>query len=319
MLASIIIRTYNEQRYLDELISKIKEQNCTLIDMEVVIVDSGSTDQTLTIAKKHDCRITHINKKDFTFGRSLNIGCEFARGDVLVFVSGHCIPTNNDWLDELCKPLIDNVVSYTYGRQVGKYTTKYSESRHFEKWFPQYTKLPQKGFFCNNANAAITRKAWEKFKFNEELTGLEDMYLAKQLVNDNQKIGYISTAGVYHIHDESWHQIRIRYEREAYALHQIMPEVHISFLDFIRFFLVGVFTDVGAAAKERQLLSTVFEIILFRFNHYLGSYKGNHEIRKVSEDRKTQYFYPKDMEKQKYTKVGNKKISSDLSVSDNKS
>ena len=117
MLTSIIIRTFNEQQYLDELLSKITEQESKLSDIEVVIVDSGSTDRTLEIAEKHECRITHIPKKEFTFGRSLNIGCEFSRGDIFVFVSGHCIPANRIWLDELIKPIIDGKASYTYGRQ----------------------------------------------------------------------------------------------------------------------------------------------------------------------------------------------------------
>lgn len=173
MLASIVIRTYNEERYLNELLTAISEQKNNLVEHEVVIVDSGSTDRTLEIAEKHNCRITRIEKSEFTFGRSLNIGCDFARGDYLVFVSGHCIPASQDWLDELCKPMVEEGVDYSYGRQMGRDTTKYSEDRHFEKWFPEYSKIPQEGYFCNNANAGVTRKAWELFKFNEELTGLE--------------------------------------------------------------------------------------------------------------------------------------------------
>ncbi len=94
MLASLVIRTYNEEKHLDELLTQVHRQKCTLVDLEVVIVDSGSTDKTLEIANRHGCRVTHIKKSDFTFGRSLNIGCEFAKGELLVFVSGHCIPTN---------------------------------------------------------------------------------------------------------------------------------------------------------------------------------------------------------------------------------
>jgi len=300
MLASVVIRTYNEEKYLDQLLTAVNRQACELVDLEVVIVDSGSTDNTLRIAEKHDCRITHIKKTEFTFGRSLNVGCEFAKGDFLVFVSGHCIPVNEHWLDELCKPLLDKTVAYSYGRQQGKDTTKYSEYRHFDKWFPEYSKLPQEGYFCNNANAAVTRDAWEKFTFDEGLSGLEDMWLAQQLVNDGQKIGYVATSSVYHIHDESWRQVRIRYEREAYALHQIMPQVHFSFSDFIRYFSSSVLADLGAAIREKKLIREFKDIILFRFNHYWGTYKGNHQVRKLSAELKYRYFYPKDVEKEIY-------------------
>ncbi|MDO6691933.1 glycosyltransferase family 2 protein [Aliiglaciecola sp. 3_MG-2023] len=299
-LATVVIRTFNEARYLDELLSEISKQNTKIVENEVVIVDSGSTDNTLEIAQKHNCRITHIKQSEFTFGRSLNIGCEFAKGDILVFVSGHCIPASVDWLDELCRPIVEQIAVYTYGRQMGRDTTKYSETKHFDKWFPEYSKIPQEGFFCNNANAAVSRVAWKKFGFNEELTGLEDMYLAKQLVEIGSKIGYVSSAPVYHIHDESWSKLRTRYEREAYALQKIMPEVHFSFSDFLRFLVSGVMTDFAAAIREKVFLKRCIEIVLFRYNHYWGTYKGNHEMRKLSAKQKFHYFYPKDVEKEFY-------------------
>jgi rhamnosyltransferase len=282
------------------LLLMIKKQECVLVQHEVVLVDSGSTDKTVEIAKKYGCRITHIKKEEFTYGRSLNVGCALAKGDYLVFISGHCIPTDETWLDEICRPLVDGDVSYSYGRQVGKGTTKYSESCHFDKWFPEYSKIPQEGFFCNNANAAITHEVWAKYKFDEGLTGLEDMYLAKQLVQSGEQIGYTSSASVYHLHDETWHQLRIRYEREAYALHQIMPEVQVTILDFWRYLFSGVLNDLSRAIGEKLFFSKFIEIILFRFNHYWGSYKGNHLTRKLSAKRKHNYFYPKDLERKSY-------------------
>lgn len=302
MLASIIIRTYNEEKYLEELLIAISKQKCKRVKSEVVIVDSGSNDKTLEIAKKHECEIVHINKSEFTFGRSLNIGCEFAKGDYLVFISGHCIPVNGDWLELLCEPLFNGLVSYSYGRQQGKDTTKFSENRHFEKWFPEYSKIPQDGYFCNNANAAITREAWKEIKFDEKLSGLEDMHLAKKLVKVGQEIGYVSGASVYHIHDESWQQVRIRYEREAYALHQVMPQMHFSFADFCRFFIASVLSDSGSALRNKVFIKNFLEIVLFRFNHYWGTYKGNREVRELSSSLKRHYFYPKDLEKDIYGK-----------------
>lgn len=300
MLASVVIRTYNEERYLEELLKAVNLQKCELVELEVVLVDSGSTDRTLEIAKKFDCRITHIRKEDFTFGRSLNVGCEFARGDILIFVSGHCIPVGENWLDELCRPIIDETVSYSYGRQEGWGTTKYSEYQHFAKWFPEYNKLPQDGFFCNNANAAVSRSTWESYGFDEELTGLEDMYLARLLTERGERVGYVADASVYHIHDESWRQVRTRYEREAYALQKVMPEVHFSIKDFMRFFISGVLSDFSAAVSDGMFFSKCWEIVMFRFNHYWGTYKGSREFQKLSNKRKFHYFYPKDIEREIY-------------------
>ena len=302
MLISIIIRTLNEETYLDRLIKGIKSQDIEAHQLEIIIVDSGSTDSTLQIAKNHDCRITHIEKSEFTFGRSLNIGCDFAKGDLLVFVSGHCIPASETWLLSLVSPLIDETCDYSYGRQLGHESTKFSECRLFDKHFPGYSKLPQKGFFCNNANAAVTRQIWEAFKFDEELSGLEDMDLAKKIVNRGNQIGYVADAPVYHIHDETWKQVKTRYEREAYALKSIMPEIHFDMSDVFKYFFAGVFEDTRLVLRERRFIAEIKDILLFRFMHYWGTYRGNHEHRKLSKELKYRYFYPKDLEKVNHEK-----------------
>lgn len=289
--AAIVIRTLNEAKYLEELLLSIKKQDYSG-GFEIVIVDSGSTDKTLEIASNYDCRITYIKKENFSFGRSLNIGCDFANADLLVFVSGHCIPTNKDWLSNLLEPINQGICKYTYGGQVGRDTTKYSEYQLLNKYFPEMSAVPQDGFFCNNANAAVAKDAWSKYKFDEDLTGCEDMYLAKQLVSDGENIGYVAEAAVYHIHDESWAQVRRRYEREAIALQKIMPEVNISFFDFLRFTGVSILKDLKAALKEGVLFKEFVGIWMFRVNQYWGAYKGNRYNRVLSSKAKEKYFYP---------------------------
>ena len=146
MLVSIIIRTLNEERYLDEILFAIESQNVNNFSYEVVIVDSGSTDNTLKIAKSHNARITYIKKQNFTFGRSLNIGCEYAYGEFLVFISGHCIPANKDWLQNLIAPLVQKKCDYTYGRQIARDMTKFSERQVFDNTFQLAVEFPRKGF-----------------------------------------------------------------------------------------------------------------------------------------------------------------------------
>lgn len=296
MKASVIIRTLNESRYLRELLQAISDQKTEGLSHEVIIVDSGSTDETLKIANEYGCQITYIKKEDFSFGRSLNIGCKFCSGDYLIFISGHCIPVNEYWLQELCGPLINGELDYVYGKQQGRDTTKFSEELLFEKFYPDYSNIPQKDFFCNNANSAIKRSVWEKYEFNENLTGLEDMDLAKRIQQDSYKVGYSSKSSVYHIHDETWKQLQHRYERESYALKDIMPEISFSYLDFIRYFLAGIFNDFKEAIS-RGKLHEASNIIKFRYNHYYGTYLGNKELRELSSDMKERYFYPESKQK----------------------
>ena len=288
---SIIIRTLDEGRYLEKLLLGIQNQK-SQFTYEVVLIDSGSTDDTLFIAQKYGCRILHINRDEFSFGRSLNRACQASIGKYLVFISGHCIPKSNTWMQSLVDPLSKGVVDYVYGRQVGGDSTYWSESQIFDKYFPVESQLPQNGFYCNNANSAINRGAWNLYKFDEELTGLEDMHLAKRLVAAGGIIGYAADACVYHLHHETWPQIQRRFEREALALQQICPEVIIRKRDFLRYFIRAVIKDVSTSGLSLFSVKQMHNIICYRFFQYKGSYKGNHIHKKLSRQIRDSYFYP---------------------------
>ena len=292
-IISVIIRTLNEGKYLPELLQAINCQETDSFDVEIVVIDSGSEDNTLKIAQEHKAKVTHIRKSEFSFGRSLNVGCEFSSGDFLVFISGHCVPTSNKWLYNLVKPISDGLCDYTYGRQLARDTTKFSEHQLFEKYFPNNSSIPQKGFFCNNANSAISRPIWSNYLFDEELTGCEDMELAKRLLNKGGEIGYVAEAAVYHIHNESWAGVQRRYEREAIALQKILPEIHLSIFDVINYFTQGVIKDFKAALYKSCFVEEFFGIIRFRFAQYHGAYRGNHNTRRLSQELKQKYFYPR--------------------------
>ncbi len=293
MLISLVVRTLNEARYLGELLAAVGTQRlCDGDTVEVVLVDSGSSDGTVEIAGRHGCVITAIRREDFSFGRSLNLGCQTARGDVLVFVSGHCVPTADNWLARLCAPIADGVADYTYGRQIGGATSRYSEGRIFAKYFPQVSRLPQQGYFCNNANSALSRAAWQTHRFDEELTGLEDMDLAKRLCAAGGRVGYVAEACVYHHHSETWPQVRRRFEREAIALQRIMPHVQVGLVDAMRYIGSSILHDLGHARREGAAWRLLPEIARYRFEQYVGSYRGNHDHRKLSHADKEHYFYP---------------------------
>jgi len=287
--ASLIVRTFNEGRYLDRVLSAARESGPLL--REIVVVDSGSTDDTLTIASSHGANIVHIEKAEFSFGRSLNRGCAAAKGEVVVFLSGHCIPSGSDWLENLLKPFADPRVAAVYGRQIGGEGTKYSEARAFEKYYPMGQ--PSQGeTFCNNANASVRRAIWNRFKFDEELTGLEDIAMGKKIVGAGFRIDYAPTAVVAHLHHESWPQVKRRYEREAIALRHIHPTVHLSLMEAGSCFAAACAVDCRWALKEKQFWTKLREIFLYRLHQFWGSWLGSRSHRELSAREKAVYFFP---------------------------
>jgi len=309
---SIVFRSLNEEKWFGQALAACKRQRAADVDVEIVVVDSGSTDATLKVAEEFGCRIVHITKSDFTFGRSLNYGCEAATGDYLVFISAHCIPTHDQWLESLIAPLREGAVDYVYGRQIGHEVTRFSERQLFAQFYPKYDKLPQKDFFINNANAAIRRDIWALYKFDEAVTGLEDMVLGRALVKAGRKVGYVAEASVTHIHEETFRQTRRRYYREALTLREIMPEVYFHFGDFLRYLSAGLLHDFSEALSQRCFWKTAPEVFMFRLMQYWGAYRGHNEHRVLSRAQKESYYYPRP------DKAGVRTQSSDGNVAANR-
>lgn len=296
---SIVFRALNEEKWFGEALEACLKQRTPNVEVEIVLVDSGSTDRTLEIAQAYGCRIVHIRKSDFTFGRSLNYGCDAATGQYLALISAHCIPAHETWLENLIAPLRAGAVDYSYGKQIGHTVSRFSEHQIFAKYFPDHDKLPQDGFFVNNANAALTKNTWRKYQFDEAVTGLEDMVLGKAIVADGGKVGYVADAPVFHIHEETFQQTRRRYYREALVLREIMPEIHFTFGDFLRFTTAAVFNDFSEALNERVFFRKAPEIMTFRAMQFYGAWRGHNEHRVLSRAQKESYYYPRPQKKRR--------------------
>jgi len=218
---SIIVRCFNEEEHIGRLLIGITQQS--LKNIEILLVDSGSTDATVFIASRFPVKFVYISPDEFSFGRALNKGCQDAQGDFLVFISAHCWPVYPDWLEQLLKPFTDENVALVYGKQRGNEMTKFSEHQIFRTWFPEKSELSQNHPFCNNANCAIRREIWEKMPYNEDLTGLEDIDWAKRALDSGYSIAYSAEAEITHVHQETPERIFNRYFREAIALKTIFP------------------------------------------------------------------------------------------------
>lgn len=172
--ASVVIRTKNEEKWLGECLRRLAAQ--TYQDFETIIVDSGSTDRTLEIARRFPVRILEIRPEEFSYPHALNHGCNRARAtDCFVFLSGHSLPRSRTWLADGISNFSDDRVMGAYGfvwalpdgsiwekaifnEYVSRLRHRFHKQQRIEAWG-----MGVLGF----TNAIIRRDLWEQHRFDE--------------------------------------------------------------------------------------------------------------------------------------------------------
>ncbi|MCF2518431.1 glycosyltransferase [Dyadobacter sp. CY351] len=291
MLCSIIIRAFNEEKHIEKIIDGIQNQH-TIHDVEIILVDSGSTDNTVLLAQKKGVKIISIAPEDFSFGYALNKGCDNANGDILLFASAHVYPVYTHWIDSMLRPFTDEKVALVYGRQIGHEKSKYSEKRLMAKWFPGYSNYNQQHPFCNNANSAIRKKHWQQQMYDESLTGLEDLDWASKIIAQGYKIAYEAEAVIVHVHEETNKKIYNRYYREAIAFKRIVPYAQFSIWSFFYLLSTNVFSDYYYAIQDRVFWKNFLDIPTFRFFQFLGTWKGYNHTGNIDYSLRAKFYYP---------------------------
>lgn len=288
---SIVIRAYNEEKHLERLLTGIQQQ--TLRDVEVLLVDSGSTDGTIATAARYQIKVLHIRPEEFTFGRSLNLGISEASSEAVVIASAHVYPVYPDWLEKLLLPLKDPAVALSYGKQRGGKSTKFSEQQVFYHWYPDHPQPRQAHPFCNNANAAVRRSLWSEHPYDETLPGLEDVAWASWALQRGMSLAYVPEAEVIHLHDETPKAVYNRYRREAIAFKRIFPDQHFHFADFIRLFLSNALSDVRHASRQRFLAKSMSSILWFRWMQFWGTFQGYRHSGPLTWQLRQTFYYPR--------------------------
>ena len=122
MKISVIIPTYNEAQVIGECLLSLAKQS--IKDFEVIVVDDGSTDDTLTVITKLQVSYKlHVTRQKHQGpGVARNLGAKQAKGQILVFVDADMI-FGKDFLRFLVKPIIE-----------GKYKGVFSKEEYVSNW-----------------------------------------------------------------------------------------------------------------------------------------------------------------------------------------
>jgi rhamnosyltransferase len=246
MLAcSISIPTKNEEANIGLCLEAVFSQK-GVGEFEVILVDSGSTDATLRIARGYPVRIEQIPAHAFHHARTRNFAASLGKGPIVVNLSGDAIPASETWLHHLLANFSDPGVGAAYGRQLPKAGSSAERCETLETIYgdqrivkdPAHRNdLGYRFYHFSDANNAIRRNVWEASPYPEDLKMYEDLAIAKRILDAGWKIVYEPEAPVFHCHQHNATQLFKRYFDIGYA----MKELHIWDAPGTRASLLGDF------------------------------------------------------------------------------
>jgi glycosyltransferase involved in cell wall biosynthesis len=202
---SVVVRCRDEIAHIADVLDGVLAQE-TSTPVEIVALDSGSTDGTLDVLARRPVRVDHL-AGTFSFGRALNHGAALARAPVVVYLSAHCPPVGRRWLASLIAPFDDPTVVATFGRQVPLDDRNPIEQITQARLFPD---RPPPGVAFSNANAAVRRSAVLARPFDDEIPAAEDLLWAAGVVGA-ERIVYVPDAAVRHSHPMTFREWRYRF------------------------------------------------------------------------------------------------------------
>jgi rhamnosyltransferase len=206
---SVFIPTLNAENHL-RLMTPVLTK--ALNPSQIFIVDSSSTDETISIAQQYDIKTRSIRRHEFNHGKTRNLILQLCSSEFVVFMTQDAQPANLDFLAVLLKPFRqDPLVAATYARQLPRKDSKLLEQLDRSIKYPNYdivqsqetlSGLGSRAYFLSNSCAAYRMSIFRELGgFSEDEIMGEDAIFAQRAISKGYKIIYTSKAEVYHSHN----------------------------------------------------------------------------------------------------------------------
>ena len=223
---SIILLTKNGARYLEAVLTAIFSQR-TSRRVEVIAIDSGSTDGTVGILRRFPVSLRQIPPEQFNHGGTRNLGASLAEGPFLIFLSQDAEPANDRWLDHLVSPLEENTeVAGVYPGFLPRPGCHPMEQREILDWplvsaeigvplvkwavgNPDYAANPWPYIHFPNTCSCIRRSVWAKCPF-KPVNFAEDQEWAKRVLEAGYATVFNPKAVIFHSHS---YPARVQFHR----------------------------------------------------------------------------------------------------------
>lgn len=235
---SIIILTKNAGPNFEKLLKTLYSQS--LKDFEIIVIDSGSNDSTILVAKKYECTVYEIKPDEFHHSKTRNYGAELCNGDYIVYITQDALPLNSEWLSNLVSNCSKKNVAAVYSRQIA-----YPDSNPMEKFFyyyfyPEEKQIATKNevidplkywmeYVSSDVSSCYKKKMWQRIKFREDIEIAEDKDFSIRALKLGYKIVYEPNSTVCHSHKYSIFSNFKRRYKEGQTLSKILKEYESNY------------------------------------------------------------------------------------------
>lgn len=182
---SVIIRNRNEGMYLAKVLAALSAQQDAQI--QVVLVDNASTDDSVEVAKRYGATLVHIPDGEFTYGRGLNLGMRAATEEICVILSAHSLPAGRRFISSCVDALSQPGIAAARCAYAGKGSDMLRwTSPELLDGTATLNDIISKGPL--GSGCVIRRSVWLTLPFDETLRTAEDKLWAAGVLKAGYKI-----------------------------------------------------------------------------------------------------------------------------------
>ena len=200
---SVVVPVRDGERYLEELLAALRREAAD----QVLVIDSGSTDRSLDIAREAGVELLEIPPEQFGHGRTRNLGAERTDGDVVSFLTQDATPVEG-WRSAVLDALaLDDRVGAVYGPHLARPETSPMIARELSEFFAGFShdggpalQAPGGTSFLSNVNASYRRACWAQVRFRD-VRYSEDQAFGQDMLAAGWLKVFHPGAAVLHAHD----------------------------------------------------------------------------------------------------------------------
>ncbi len=240
MDASIVIPVKNGGNRLDEVLSMLDRQQ-TIYAYEVICVDSGSSDGSIEVIKKHHCVLEQIPSEKFGHGKTRNYGASCGSGEFICFLTQDAVPASEHWLQNMIDAMkMDERIAGGFGihypypdcnlpdrlmlkehfARFGDENTVFFLTEENRKQYEENENYRQYLAFFSDNNSCLRRSIWEKIPY-DDVDFAEDQFWARKILEQGYGKMYCPGAGVYHSHNYPLDSYGKRYYDDFKAMYRV--------------------------------------------------------------------------------------------------